>query len=162
MVTLRNQRLVLSGLWLCAVSCLCDLSPAWAAVERPPWALAGVSAKGVRPSRVASAHRFPKAFRGRWAHVAADCHAMGVSAIRAGAILTIRSDGLEQGSWRPTTVEIVQTFTSPQQVLVRAHDEADDQAWGAQVFTLLEEGRVLQWRRNDAESAPPALLYRCG
>lgn len=162
MIPLRNQRLVLSGLWLCAASGLGALNPTWAAGDRPPWALAGVSADGVSPPRVGSAHRFPKAFRGRWAHVAADCHAMGFSAIRAGAILTIRSDRLEQGSWRPTTVDIVQTFTSPQQILVRAHGGAGDQAWGAQVFTLLEEGRVLQWRRHDAGAAPPARLHRCG
>lgn len=117
----------------------------------------GISSRQRRPFR-----EFPQGFQGRWAHVAADCQAGGLSAILSSAILSIDANGLRQREGGFTVTSIILARDDPRQIYVNAHSSGGGQERDSlEQFTLSDDGRVIEWLRLEPDSGPATRLYRC-
>jgi len=103
----------------------------------------------------------PPAFRGLWAHVAADCRA-GLSAIRAAPVLTIDAEGLKQMEGGFVVTRVLRTPGDLERISLDAHDSGGGEEWDTvEEFTLSKDRRILDWRRIAPNPGPATRLHRC-
>ena len=129
--------------------------------------VAGVMAQVVSSSDLASSRRkrpfdeVPRAFQGRWAHVAADCRA-GMSALHAAAILSIDAEGLKQGEAGFVVTRVLRTGDDPERIAIAVRDSrSGEKGESVEDLTLSKDGRILEWRRLAPQAGPAARLHRC-
>lgn len=155
MTALRTTSFLFLGLTLGACSAFEAPNTAWAVGTDQKLTKTEDNAP---PPQTHPIHEFPKSFRRRWAHVAADCRASGFSAILASSILSIDAKGLSQGEWRPAVISILQSRENPRRISVNVHNTNGKKEWDSmEEFTLLDGGEMVEWRHNQSATR----LYRC-
>lgn len=159
MIAPRATRCLILGLALGACSAPATPDAAWAGGpdQKPMKTDDDDSARQRRPF-----HEFPKAFQGRWAHVAADCLAGGFSAILSSAILSIDARGLSQGEGGLAVTGILQARDNPRRITVNAHSSGGgEERDSLEEFTLSDGGKVIEWRQLEPSPSALTRLYRC-